>query len=193
MYVMAHLMEPEVSVGAATEWTPLQCSWRRTSSASGSILGWRRRRRCWVLQRRRNSVSQRPCPGSSVMSTQMDCKVRALTWCRVLRQVCHSVGVAGKFSSWQQPHSLLPHMHWLTSFLRFRVPLLIQHALSTAECFFIDNSCLKGKVVRVHAMKADGSRGIAPLILNLDTGWRWVVNITTHPLHPHESIPLSTE
>lgn len=53
MCVMAHLIEPEMSAGAATEWTPLQYSWRRTSSASGSILG-RRRRRRW----RRNSVSE---------------------------------------------------------------------------------------------------------------------------------------
>jgi len=183
-------MEPEVSVGAATEWTPLQYSWRRTSSASGSILGRRRRRRCWVLQTRRNSVSQRPCPGA----LQCPRKVRVLTLYRVLRQVCHSVGAAGKFSSCQQPRFSLPHVHWVTSFLRLRVPLLIQNGLSTAEWFFIDNSCIKGKVVRVPAMKADcGSGGIAPLISNLGTGWRWVVNITAHPLHPHEIPPLSTE
>jgi len=31
-----------------------------------------------------------------------------------------------------------------------------------------------------------GSRGKAPLILNLGTGWRWAVNFTPRPLHRRE-------
>jgi len=43
----------------------------------------------------------------------------------------------------------------------------------------------KGKVVPVHAMKIyRRSRGIAPLILNLGTRLRWVVNFTPQPLQP---------
>ena len=48
-------------------------------------------------------------------------------------------------------------------------------------------SCSKGKkckVVPVHAMKVYwGDRGIAPLILNLGTIWRWVVSFTPRPLY----------
>ena len=173
-------MEPEVSVGAGSEWTPLQYSWRRTSSASGSILGRRRRRHCWVLRRIRNSLSE------SAVLTWEPCNVHAdggqvsCVDCVVYCGRCHSVGAAGKFSSWQQLHFSLSHMHWVTSFLRFRIPLIIQNGLSTAECVFIDNSCLKGKVVRIHAMKADcGSSGIAPLILYLDAGWEWPASRST--------------
>jgi len=31
--------------------------------------------------------------------------------------------------------------------------------------------------------------GIAPLILDFDTTWRWVVNFTTQPLYPGEGGP----
>jgi hypothetical protein len=44
----------------------------------------------------------------------------------------------------------------------------------------------KGKFVPVPAMKAGRSRGIAPLILNLGTRWRCVVNVT--PLVPFTPI-----
>jgi hypothetical protein len=37
------------------------------------------------------------------------------------------------------------------------------------------------------------SRGIAPLILNIDTRWRSVVNITPLPLYPWERTPVPTE
>jgi hypothetical protein len=39
----------------------------------------------------------------------------------------------------------------------------------------------KGKVFPVHSIKAyKGRRGISPLILNLGTLWRWVVNFMPH-------------
>jgi hypothetical protein len=42
-------------------------------------------------------------------------------------------------------------------------------------------------IVSVHAMEVcTGSRGIAVLILNLGTRWRWVVNVTPRPLYPWE-------
>ena len=38
--------------------------------------------------------------------------------------------------------------------------------------------------VQVHATKAyRGSRGAAPLILNLGTRWRWAVNFTSRPIY----------
>jgi hypothetical protein len=37
------------------------------------------------------------------------------------------------------------------------------------------------------------SRGIDPLILNLGTGWRGVVNFTLATLYPRERIPVSIE
>jgi len=50
---------------------------------------------------------------------------------------------------------------------------------------------LLGKVklkLPVHIMKPYwGSRGMAPLILNLAAGWRWVINIMPWPLLPWES------
>ena len=43
----------------------------------------------------------------------------------------------------------------------------------------------KRYIFPVHAVKAYwGSRHIAPLIFNLVTGWRWVVNFTPWPLCP---------
>ena len=42
----------------------------------------------------------------------------------------------------------------------------------------------KVKTVPVHAMKAyKGSTGIAPLIRNLDTEWRWVAKFKPRPLY----------
>jgi hypothetical protein len=53
------------------------------------------------------------------------------------------------------------------------------------------NSAVKVKVelslylTKHHAMKMyRGSGGIAPRILDLDTGWRWVVSFTPRPLYP---------
>jgi hypothetical protein len=34
-----------------------------------------------------------------------------------------------------------------------------------------------------------GSGGMAPLILDLGTSWRWVINLTPLPLYPRERIP----
>jgi len=49
-------------------------------------------------------------------------------------------------------------------------------------------------VVAVHAMKAEReSKGTAVLILNLDTRWRWVVNLTPDPLYSRERCPVSFE
>jgi hypothetical protein len=43
-------------------------------------------------------------------------------------------------------------------------------------------------------MKAHrGSRGIAPLILNLGTKWRWEVNFTPRPLYSQEGTPVLIE
>jgi hypothetical protein len=50
-----------------------------------------------------------------------------------------------------------------------------------------NNARYKGKVVPIHVMWAyRESRSIAPLILNLDSSWRWVVSFTTHSLYPQE-------
>jgi 8-oxo-dGTP pyrophosphatase MutT (NUDIX family) len=45
----------------------------------------------------------------------------------------------------------------------------------------------KCRATLFHAMKAYRSTGIAPLILNLRTRWRWVVNFTPGPLYPKEN------
>jgi hypothetical protein len=37
------------------------------------------------------------------------------------------------------------------------------------------------------------NRGVAPLILNLDTRWRWEVSFRPRPLYPRKRIPLPTE
>jgi hypothetical protein len=43
------------------------------------------------------------------------------------------------------------------------------------------------KVFPVHSMKAyKGSGDMAPLILNLGTKWRWIVNFTLLPLYPRK-------
>ena len=54
----------------------------------------------------------------------------------------------------------------------------------------------KSKAVLVHARKAyRGSRGIAPVILNLSAGWRWVVKFMLHPLYPQDRtvVPIEQE
>jgi hypothetical protein len=53
---------------------------------------------------------------------------------------------------------------------------------------------VKNNVFYAHAIKAyTGSRGIAPLILNLYTIWWWVVNFTLRPLYSRERTPTPTE
>jgi len=43
-----------------------------------------------------------------------------------------------------------------------------------------------------NAMKEYGDcRGTAPFVLNLDSGWRWVVIVTSRPLYPDEKSPGS--
>jgi len=44
-----------------------------------------------------------------------------------------------------------------------------------------DSQSVLRKVLPLHAMKVCRSRGTAPLILNLGTGWRWVV--ISRPCH----------
>jgi len=44
------------------------------------------------------------------------------------------------------------------------------------------------KYVTVHTMK-EGSRGKAPVILNLSTKWRLVFNFTLQPLYPRRKNP----
>jgi len=41
---------------------------------------------------------------------------------------------------------------------------------------------IKGKVVFAHALKAHETAHIESLILNLGTGWRWVVSLSPRPL-----------
>jgi hypothetical protein len=47
----------------------------------------------------------------------------------------------------------------------------------------------------VLVMAAYRNRGIAPLILNLNASWRWVVNITSRPFYPLErsTVPINQE
>ena len=44
-----------------------------------------------------------------------------------------------------------------------------------------------------HHKSNGGSRGIAPLILNLCTGWRWVVNFRPRPLYPAQRTAVHNE
>jgi hypothetical protein len=54
-----------------------------------------------------------------------------------------------------------------------------------------ENRTGKGKGASVCVVKAcRGSRGVAPLILNLSARRRGVVNITLRPLYPQKSTPL---
>jgi hypothetical protein len=62
--------------------------------------------------------------------------------------------------------------------------ILIWMAVSHIRC---NRNIYIKYVFCVHAMKlCNGSRGVAPLILNLGTRWRWVVNFTPQPLYPWE-------
>jgi hypothetical protein len=124
MSVMANLMEPEVSVGAATEWTPLQYSWRRTSSASGSILGRRRRRRCWVLQRRRNSVSESAALPWELCNVHADGRQRSCV--DVVRCIAAGVSLCGGCWEIQQ----------LTTAPLFSAVYALGHQLSSVSCPF---------------------------------------------------------
>ena len=52
----------------------------------------------------------------------------------------------------------------------------------------------EGKVFPVHAMKmCRGGEGIGPLILNLRTGWRQVVNFTPQHLYPQKTVLVPIE
>ena len=52
------------------------------------------------------------------------------------------------------------------------------------------------KTISVHAMKSDwGSRGIAPLLLNVCTRWRWMICLTPRPHYPQSEslVPIKQE
>ena len=64
----------------------------------------------------------------------------------------------------------------------------------TLNCKQITQELTKGKVVSVRAMMASSRRtGIAPLILNIGTGWWCVINFTPWPLYPRERTKVPTE
>jgi hypothetical protein len=50
---------------------------------------------------------------------------------------------------------------------------------------------ISSAVIRVHVTKAyGGSRSIVPLIVNLGTKWRWVINYKRWPLYPWLGTPV---
>jgi hypothetical protein len=52
------------------------------------------------------------------------------------------------------------------------------------------DNCLSPCLTKHHAMKTCwGSGGIAPRILDLGTGWRWMVSFAPRPLYPHGKSP----
>jgi len=58
----------------------------------------------------------------------------------------------------------------------------------------MSKATVKGKVFPTRDMKAqNGSRGTAPHILNLGTGWRCVVNFELRPLCTRERTQVATE
>jgi hypothetical protein len=66
---------------------------------------------------------------------------------------------------------------------------------STQVCYneliekFILLTTVKGEIVCEHIMETyRGSKGIAPLILDLNMRWRWVVSFTRRPLYPRYSL-----
>ena len=67
----------------------------------------------------------------------------------------------------------------------------------TNQCTVCIHKCvckIKKNISSVHAMTADmGSRGTAPLILNLGIREMLAVNITPRPLFPQERAPASME
>jgi hypothetical protein len=54
---------------------------------------------------------------------------------------------------------------------------------------FVKNNKEKGKVVRVHAMKAHKKNRGKPQPIILDIRWRWVVNCRLDRLHPGKEHP----
>jgi len=93
----------------------------------------------------------------------------------------------------------LPILHYIV--YAVEIALLKTYKKTTESVLYVCiTNCLyytiklKGEVVHVYAMKACmGRRGIAPLILNLGTRWRWVGNITPRPLYHQERNPVSIE
>ena len=69
----------------------------------------------------------------------------------------------------------------------------ISDCSSHVRCFGRGNSRIckgTGEFIPFDAVKAcRGSRGIAPLILNLSARWRWVFNVTSRELYPRERTP----
>ena len=82
----------------------------------------------------------------------------------------------------------------LSCFVQIIIMFFINHALKFKyipgpfkfqATPFTDNSLITKAVVPVHFRKAYmGNRSITPLILNLSTRWRWVVNPKKEPQHP---------
>jgi hypothetical protein len=53
---------------------------------------------------------------------------------------------------------------------------------------------VESEISAVNAMKAyRGSRGVAPLIINLGRRWMWVVKYTPRPLYPLETKEIPVE
>jgi len=71
-------------------------------------------------------------------------------------------------------------------------PFVIVYEISCLELWSeVTIMTVKGKVFPFYATVAySGSGDISPLILNLGTGWRWVVNITPRSC-PHPSVSLA--
>lgn len=66
--------------------------------------------------------------------------------------------------------------------------MIWEKLISKSVKFNIKN---KGKFLPAHTMKAySRSRGTDPLILNIGTGWRSVVNITPGPIYFKKATPL---
>ena len=75
------------------------------------------------------------------------------------------------------------------------VIVLANSVYSKLEYMFSVCFYSKGKFVSVHTMKAYRSRGIAPLIPNLNTRWRRMVNFTLRRLYSREKnlVPIEEE
>lgn len=70
-----------------------------------------------------------------------------------------------------------------------RPPRLTGGSQTTAADILTSNG--KGKGESVHAMEAySGSRGIVPLIPDVGTRWRGVMNFTPRPLQPRQRTPV---
>ena len=66
------------------------------------------------------------------------------------------------------------------------------NTLSMFGCVGSNEIC-KGKVVFLTVKACMGSSGVAPLVLNLGTGWKLMVNLTPQPLYPREISLVPTE